>query len=306
MRFAAPRQESEETLYQLSRFLHRDELDHATRVNILGFASPSLQSLISMRRSIWSDDEFYTEENRYERIDLAINMIYRDYEDLDQTCEVMRAILSRDGLLNAREVVGDTFLGLLLLWSLLAHLTARIANYELTLGIGRPSGFKALVADILPIAKHSYKAETLQDGVCWSLIDTLKSLIFFIVSVESVGPIRFSATTRYAEVTLQSWLEILEAAGVDLRLYGEREVPAVSSLLREQALFLHGRPKRSPSSGQPAQLCCLQYGPTPADWKFWWREPSDEFVGEFWVAVEFEVPRLPGSWVDDEDIDCQT
>lgn len=274
---------------------------------ILAFASSSLQSHISMRRSIWSDDEFYAEANWFQRIQLARDMSYRGLiKNLDHTCEIMRAILSRDGVLNSRDVVGDTSSGCIPLWSLLCRLTAWITRCECTADIGHLSAFKAFVADMLPIVKHSHESETLQDGVRWSLDNTLMYLMRIISNHTIAGVTPLWAIPRYVEVTLLRWLKVLEAAGVDLQLYGEREVPTVISVLREEASFFHDRPKWFRWPRQPAHLCCLQYGSTPADWKLWWREPSDEFVGEFWATIEYEVPRLPGSWVDDEDTDCET
>lgn len=50
------------------------------------------------------------------------------------------------------------------------------------------------------------------------------------------------------------------------------------------------------------QLLNFQYGRSPTDWKFWWREPSDEFAGDFWWMVEMEsriaMRNVPGAWVD--------
>lgn len=303
MHFTRATPETEESLYQLIQFLRHDELDNAIRVNILSIASPSIQSLISMRRCLWSDDEFYAEANRFERVELAISMIFCEYNDMDQFCEILRVILSRNGFLSSRDVVGDTSLGRTQLWSLLSHLSALIAHCELWEHNHRLPGLKALVADIIPIAKHSHEADTLQDGMRQSLDDTLLSFMFFIGNFQIAGQ---TAPFTSAEVALQTWLEILEAAGVDLQRYGDREVPAVNSRLRKHAIFNHRGRKRATVPNRPAYLCCLQYGPTPADWKLWWTEPSDEFVGEFWATIEYEVPRLPGSWVDDEDTDCET
>lgn len=297
--------ETEERLFQLTRFLQHDGLSEATRLCILSFASLSPWSFANIRRSIWPDDEFYAEANRYSRMQLAIDMIYHDfYQDLHSTSQVVRLNLSRNGLLSFEDVVDASFLGRSLCWSLLSILATRMAQCKLNMDIVRLSTFKALVTDILPFAKHSHEIDALQNRGCSSLNMKLKSLLAFIGGASF--PSRPSSATRLAEVALETWLEILEAAAVDLERYGEVEVPALTAELRQQELSTQGGHKSLGSSATMPRLCCMQHGPRPADWRLWWTEPTDEFVGDFWRAIEFEVPRLPGSWVEDEDIGSPT
>lgn len=57
------------------------------------------------------------------------------------------------------------------------------------------------------------------------------------------------------------------------------------------------------------RLVGVKGGPRPEDWKFWWSQPTDGLVGEFWSLVEREQEEtgfleeeplcaIPGTWVE--------
>jgi hypothetical protein len=84
-----------------------------------------------------------------------------------------------------------------------------------------------------------------------------------------------------AEAALQTWLEVLHECGVPLAWYGEKEAKKVS--------------RDNP------HINSIEYGPEVRDWKIWWSEPTDRFVGDFWRLVEPKPSVMPGSWVEEEE-----
>ena len=122
---------------------------------------------------------------------------------------------------------------------------------------------------------------------------------------------------------LNVWLIELYKCGVDLQQYGDIEA----------ALRLQDHANRSPRSNlclyvfiskhmltarsralprfRISKLLGFCHGPTPQDWHFWFREPTDVFVGPFLAAVtdepgcsqgspleEFGQPIIPGAWIE--------
>ena len=87
----------------------------------------------------------------------------------------------------------------------------------------------------------------------------------------------------------------------------------------EHALFLQNRDEYSffwnispfVSSGDwEYRLIGFSYGPLVKDWHFWFSDPVDDLIGDFWAMVEYdankkksageihlEQPSIPGSWI---------
>jgi hypothetical protein len=97
-------------------------------------------------------------------------------------------------------------------------------------------------------------------------------------------------------LALLAWLRVLKDSGVDLEAYGHNETLIFS---REDAewpgrkILLYGfdHDVRAYLS-----LIAFEFGPNPEDWKFWFSDPTDQLVGEFWDMVEHPERRIPGAW----------
>ena len=125
----------------------------------------------------------------------------------------------------------------------------------------------------------------------------------------------FHARFTVLQDTVRVWLEALELAGVDLASYGlsERQALINDDVRREFCLnpasavlwddWRVEKPRWHSLSNQnlTIRLIDIQYGPSPQDWKLWWTEPTDELVGEFWHRIEWQMPRIPGGWIEGDE-----
>jgi hypothetical protein len=98
---------------------------------------------------------------------------------------------------------------------------------------------------------------------------------------------------------LLAWLEVLKSSGIDLEAYGQKEA---SILSREDAewpgreILLCQYCDGYYRVGLYLRLIAFEFGPNPKDWKFWFSEPTDELVGQFWDMVEHPERQMPGAW----------
>jgi hypothetical protein len=98
---------------------------------------------------------------------------------------------------------------------------------------------------------------------------------------------------------LYAWLETLQTSGVDLEEYGKTEILfQKEGSMRDIPLFSvtswYNRDNWDRVSF--LRLIAMEVGPSPQDWKFWFSDPTDEFVGEFWDMVEHPERSMPGAW----------
>jgi hypothetical protein len=100
-------------------------------------------------------------------------------------------------------------------------------------------------------------------------------------------------------LALLAWLEILKNFGVDLEAYGRKEASILSSEDVEwpgREILLCRRCGLNYRFGLYLRLIGFAFGPNPKDWKFWFSDPTDQLVGEFWDMVEHPERRMPGAW----------
>jgi hypothetical protein len=98
---------------------------------------------------------------------------------------------------------------------------------------------------------------------------------------------------------LDMWLFDLHEIGVDLAQYGAKEKALhLTGMVNNVAICRCREEMR-------LELVGLSYGPSVADWHFWFSETTSAFASDFWALVEgpldvadLELP-IPGSWVDD-------
>jgi hypothetical protein len=97
---------------------------------------------------------------------------------------------------------------------------------------------------------------------------------------------------RSACVTgLGSWLTELEAAGIDLDGFGQKEV----NIWKSENIRRDFR-SVSEKGVRWKRLINIVYGANPSDWNIWFSESSDSHAGEFWDLLEKETEVMPGSW----------
>ncbi|KAH6880109.1 hypothetical protein B0T10DRAFT_551826 [Thelonectria olida] len=154
---------------------------------------------------------------------------------------------------------------------------------------GKFAGLRALVrwmfcgASAEDLAQlHLSACETIHSAYVW----------FF-----EFGRVFLSVWDKHPQLVLQSWLEDLMEAGVDLEAYGRLQTTFEAELWE----------------GQEYIVTLMSYGPRPEDWSF---ETSPGWE-EYWIMCEERYPVLgsdsdenppeamPGGWVDSEvDVGC--
>ena len=109
---------------------------------------------------------------------------------------------------------------------------------------------------------------------------------------------------------LQLWLSDLNDSGIDLLLYGEEEKRLQDSELVCKDFHRHSKKKVDFNGSEKAakaindaygtlRLISFETDPSPAKWRLWWSEPTDEFAGDFWRMCERLPTTTPGAWRDD-------
>ncbi|KAL2060911.1 hypothetical protein VTL71DRAFT_8963 [Oculimacula yallundae] len=111
---------------------------------------------------------------------------------------------------------------------------------------------------------------------------------------------------------VQAWLQVLESCGIDLEEYGRKESSlyansTISNVMRygctltadvarckkQKRYYGHRRTLRS--------SFIFSYGPTAADWQFFYIDQADNSAAEFWEMIEDPKFDIPGAWTDDTD-----
>ncbi|KAK1455496.1 hypothetical protein CMEL01_04256 [Colletotrichum melonis] len=99
---------------------------------------------------------------------------------------------------------------------------------------------------------------------------------------------------------MSAWLDVLTLNGTDLLDYGRKE----RRLHDEGLIFRHAYHVYSDLSLR-VRLLGITYGKSKDDWRFWWVDEYEHYVGDFWEMVhqvDLDV-KVPGSWVDECDYD---
>ncbi|KAF2967483.1 hypothetical protein GQX73_g6095 [Xylaria multiplex] len=89
-------------------------------------------------------------------------------------------------------------------------------------------------------------------------------------------------------------------AGFDLQQYGIREKQQLQSEDPQDFYVFEGYADDNFQRYKEIRLIAFTYGSEVEDWKLWWSEPTDEFVGDFWRQIDPEPLHIPGSWIDDD------
>lgn len=268
-----------------------------------------------LRRSVWLDEEYYSEAFLSRRMSLATNLLtfgsWAASPD-DDIVGMIRVALDQQGVLKR------------------AALDLTVASREGTLlhGLAGVIGFMEghrsisqwldLIVEVLqelPCTRQLCQASFITSGP-W-----LETPLCRLIALSFDHPaIRYCmqpprSSDRWiarCERSIYLWLQSLYDGGVDLFEYGREEAKrhadsgqADSFGVRRvfPAVWLDRRFERWSSYLKFVRLISFQIGQLPSQWKFWWSEPTDEFAGDFWDLIteqEITGPRVPGAWVEDE------
>lgn len=312
---------TEDSVHYFSRLLRRDDEGRLwpSLLGKYGGENTAAESL-DLRRSFCSDTEYYSEAYQHLRQDQAVAYIGslrkrdigREAVDVEYARQMIwqsqprRQTLSL-GVCQSPLSSFNKFQWLFLHFAFVAGLRDdNILSY-----------WRDFLADFVACLRLTACNMPIMFGK--SILTTLLGTLLYPEGFEfddrrsAILSRGFHARFAIMEVAIRVWLETLESAGVNLQEYGSRELAALTSgeIRGEFPLDdidvwkyrLTGKVQWNTHSNRnmTLRLLRIQYGPSSQDWKLWWTEPTDELVGEFWHRIEWEMPRIPGSWIEDED-----
>lgn len=305
----------DDSIEQLKRLILREGQNERVVYSLLRcWLGGSVDSFNLMRGSIWTDDEYFADDFSEQRVRLVISLTNGNITH-PNTIDIIRNALLRRGScgqivldLHTRDNRGNT----------LIHCLAR------TVGMleGRRSveRYRQLIREILtgvtdlqqlllvPARYIGPNYETPLLSLIQGSIDPPHYVVCQLGRKRLIGRRIFACENAIAH-----WLEDLRACGLDLKEYGK---------FQRKFLFLRYSKKDTTNLllckgshgvevdhdfGGPVRLIDFQYGELPSQWKFWWSEMTDQYVGEFFSLVEQEQEseqetpadlRMPGSWID--------
>jgi hypothetical protein len=124
-------------------------------------------------------------------------------------------------------------------------------------------------------------------------------LTSFCHGVFFYGPTTKAMAARNS--SLRIWLGDLQNSGVNLRSFGK----AQERLFKELGVSVEFRGRFHGLTEEmdrilntSVRLIGFSHGPSPEDWALWVSEPSDYYVGEFWLMTERRI-EMPGGWSSD-------
>ena len=134
--------------------------------------------------------------------------------------------------------------------------------------------------------------------LCSGVFQTRAPLLFLICNALSarlvpcqqcvaIPPTQSAAVLSSCGKSILAWLSDLCEGGNGLVLYGRNEKEHFRGPSRLPKRFANSysttenEHKQWIATVYEARLINFQYGKLPTDWKLWWSEPSDKFVGDF-------------------------
>ncbi|KAI0421845.1 hypothetical protein F5X98DRAFT_370473 [Xylaria grammica] len=283
-------------LEQFNAFLEDDRLQDDRRIDVLGgYYAGSPQDFSSLRRRIWPDYEYYSNEFRNHRLNLACRIAL--YEN--SGAKSFGLALSKSGHLNRNDVdfdwPGPNALGIL-------HAIAHAIAYTHWVDSHAARDWCIVASELLQMVERYEILSSIRrarypqphGSPLFKLFSTLHYVSF-------AGKVRRKRTIqtrlRACDEVLSVWLKLVQQAGFDLNKYGIQEKQQLVSEKRKD--FRHYT-RRKPYNGMMGvRLITITCGSEVDDWKLWWSEPTDELVGDFWRDIDPESLHIPGSWVDD-------
>ncbi|KAH0425361.1 hypothetical protein CcaCcLH18_11017 [Colletotrichum camelliae] len=102
--------------------------------------------------------------------------------------------------------------------------------------------------------------------------------------------------------TMSSWLEDVQASGIDLAEYGRRELEIHNSSHQSFDRWWGLGMLQSADDYRlyGPRLMSFIFGPRPQDWKLIWDPDVEEFAGDFWELTENPPLHIPGAYPEDK------
>lgn len=172
-------------------------------------------------------------------------------------------------------------------------------------------GWKSIVHDLLAADADLHALSSQSDSdfcfvECAKTYDQITPLMLIFAATFPIGPRFLYRFRRDLENALCVWISTLYDCGVDLNGYGVRESSTWFNLgeptdAETKYTVYTTRGTRDYDSDYyfgKKRLLGFNYGPFPEDWRVWVNEPTDEFVGDFWLMVDKRVEAMPGTWTE--------
>lgn len=282
---------------------------------LLSYCKGGPETFTILRRSVWLDEEYYSEAFLRRRMSLATNLAAHGplaASPDDDIVGMIRVALDQQGALKRADldltVVSNQ-------GTLLHGLAGAIGSLG---GHRSVSQWLDLIVEVLqesPCTHQLCQIRFLRSGpwletpLSWLVarsFDHPPPMCYGMQPPRSPG--RWIAR---CERSVYLWLQSLYDGGVDLFEYGREEAKhhadypaqAASSGTRRDFPVWSWDSEGKTSLWTFVRLISFQIGQLPLQWRFWWSEPSDEFAGDFWnLITEQEITglRVPGAWVEDE------
>lgn len=304
------------------KFIGRVDEDHTLILSLLCRYMRSIDEFLALRRSVWPDSRFYHPDHWRQRMLIAVG-IACDLGNMWRAAPMCRSVLGLDNGIAQNDMHFDvhTYFG----HTLFHGLAMKVGS---THGTDYAVEWHTLIRDILRhfsdinrVLSQRSTSRICSEEASWTM--TPFSMLIWEGVRARMGSYRQQVTVRSTnsaavlagcEKTLYAWLADLYEGGIDLQLYGKNEKDHFKrqEISRRRGYpssgmtydyFSHGPfPRQGPSYVYGVRLINFHYGRLPTDWQFWWSEPSDEFVGDFWCLVESRdqepVMSVPGAWID--------
>lgn len=299
--------------FAYQQLIRKTEQNDNLVLSLLGMWKGSPLSFTNMRRSLWSDQQYYSEAFLEERVSLTSYLICR-IRDLREnhadSIKMIRLALAPTG------AWAESPLGL----SPSSHGCQKLL-YTLAGIVGSLRGRRpvkelfGLITDVvsqLPGLGYLSNATVTEAFVVTPLlkliVESFSPNPLFCLQHRDVQRGRLTRSIQLCESSVRSWLESLQVAGVDLCRYGweERQRHVMNCgvtrvfEVADRCVMIKGM-HRHFESGE-IRLISFDFGESPSQWRFWWSEVTDDFAGDFWNLVkeqEISDLKVPGAWVED-------
>lgn len=303
--------EGDQRLLAYQQLITKADENDALLLSLLGHWKGSPLSLTNLRRSLWSDEEYYSEAFLKKRMQITTCLVLYGPVYGKQSTEIIttaRFALEQSGS-----------------WTKTPLDTSFSTNHGETLFHGL-AGVIGLLGDQQPVEEwlrlitevvgqstslvHLCQASARSRGP--DLETPLLRLIQrsfdpkwpFCCQMEDRGSVL--KRIQRCERTISTWLDSLRAAGVDLVKYGQEERQRRLNefgIRREFGLEPSCHDENGHNWWGYVRLIKFDFGECPSQWKFWWSEMTDKFAGDFWHMIEEQAIsslKVPGAWVDDD------
>ncbi|KAJ0114991.1 hypothetical protein J7T55_001398 [Diaporthe amygdali] len=300
----------DQRLLDYQRLIKETDQNDALVLSLLSHWKGSLVSFTNVRRSVWSDDEFYSKRFLRKRMQLTTGLVLNGPVIAKRNTDVIpitRFALEQAGSwtqasidLSISSNRGETLLhGIAGVIGLLRGQEPVEEWLRLSIDVVKNSSLRHICQ-----ASAISRGPDLETPLLRLIQRSFDPGFPFCCQMVNQGSLR--KRVQRCETTISSWLGGLLVAGVDLFRYGQEEAHAhvnAPGVRREFGLDFSCDDAISHNWWGHIRLIKFDFGKSPSQWKFWWSEMTDQFAGHFWHMVEEQEIsnlRVPGAWVDDD------